>query len=59
MAGLDPAIHVFAAAVKEGVDARVKPGDDEEGGVAFPASASCDHDNLSWRPPLHFLHRII
>jgi hypothetical protein len=30
MAGLDPAIHVFAAAVKERVDARVKPGHDEE-----------------------------
>jgi hypothetical protein len=26
MAGLDPAIHVFS---KEGVDARVKPGHDE------------------------------
>jgi hypothetical protein len=29
MAGLDPAIHVFAAALKEDVDARVKPGHDE------------------------------
>jgi len=28
MAGLDPAIHVFLE-VKEGVDARVKPGHDE------------------------------
>src|SRR5262249_49618772 len=29
MAGLVPAIHVFASAMKEGVDARVKPGHDE------------------------------
>jgi hypothetical protein len=30
MAGLDPAIHVFACARKKVVDARVKPGHDEE-----------------------------
>jgi hypothetical protein len=29
MAGFDPAIHVLAK-TKEGVDARVKPGHDEE-----------------------------
>jgi hypothetical protein len=29
MAGLDPAIHVFVAATKQVVDARVKPGHDE------------------------------
>jgi hypothetical protein len=29
MAGLDPAIHVFFAAGKQDVDARVKPGHDE------------------------------
>jgi hypothetical protein len=29
MAGLDPAIHVLASA-KKGVDARVKPGHDEQ-----------------------------
>jgi hypothetical protein len=29
MAGLDPAIHVFAAPEKKDVDARVKPGHDE------------------------------
>jgi hypothetical protein len=28
MAGLDPAIHVFAATMKEDVDARDKPGHD-------------------------------
>jgi len=30
MAGLVPAIHVFRAAGKEGVDARDKPGHDEK-----------------------------
>jgi hypothetical protein len=30
MAGLVPAIHVFGATTKEDVDARVKPGHDEE-----------------------------
>ena len=30
MAGLDPAIHVFAAAGREDVDARDKPGHDEQ-----------------------------
>jgi hypothetical protein len=30
MAGLDPAIHVFLAVVAEDVDARDKPGHDEE-----------------------------
>ena len=29
MAGLDPAIHVFVASRKKGVDARVKPGHDD------------------------------
>jgi hypothetical protein len=29
MAGLDPAIHVFAGDKKKVVDARVKPGHDE------------------------------
>jgi len=29
MAGLDPAVHVFAESWKEDVDARVKPGHDE------------------------------
>jgi hypothetical protein len=29
MAGLDPAIHVFAGPKKKDVDARVKPGHDE------------------------------
>jgi hypothetical protein len=29
MAGLVPAIHVFAASTKKGVDARDKPGHDE------------------------------
>jgi hypothetical protein len=33
MAGLDPAIHVFAAIRKEDVDHRDKPGDDQ---VAVP-----------------------
>lgn len=30
MAGLDPAIHVFLAAVKKDVDARLKAGHDVE-----------------------------
>jgi hypothetical protein len=30
MAGLDPAIHVFGASGKQDVDARDKPGHDEE-----------------------------
>jgi hypothetical protein len=30
MAGLDPAIHVFATALKKDVDARDKPGHDVE-----------------------------
>jgi hypothetical protein len=29
MVGLDPAIHVFLAAIKQVVDARDKPGHDE------------------------------
>ena len=29
MAGLDPAIHVFVATIKEDVDARLKAGHDE------------------------------
>jgi hypothetical protein len=33
MAGLDPAIHVFVAAKKLVVDARVKPGHDAERGL--------------------------
>ena len=37
MAGLDPAIHVLATS-KKGVDARVKPGHDEENAnVAYGA----------------------
>jgi hypothetical protein len=39
MAGLDPAIHVFVAAEKQVVDARVKPA----------------HDELKkWTPPSYF-----
>jgi hypothetical protein len=30
MAGLDPAIHVFLIAARKNVDARDKPGHDEE-----------------------------
>jgi hypothetical protein len=33
MAGLVPAIHIFEAISKKGVDARVKPGHDERGSV--------------------------
>jgi hypothetical protein len=36
MAGLVPAIHVFFAAIKQDMDARDKPGHDEEEFVAFP-----------------------
>jgi hypothetical protein len=35
MDGLVPAIHVFAATEKEGVDARDKPGHDEAIGVGL------------------------
>jgi hypothetical protein len=38
MAGLVPAIHVFGAARKEVVDARVKPGHD--GGESYSYSAA-------------------
>jgi hypothetical protein len=38
MAGLDPAIHVFVSA-KEDVDARVKPGHDEELEYGIPVDS--------------------
>jgi hypothetical protein len=38
MAGLVPAIHVFATARKEDVDARVKPGHDGERGTNHSAA---------------------
>jgi hypothetical protein len=34
MAGLDPAIHVFGAWMKQGVDARHEAGHDERQGLA-------------------------
>jgi hypothetical protein len=37
MAGLDPAIHVFIDTSKKVVDARVKPGHDEERTKRRPA----------------------
>jgi hypothetical protein len=52
MAGLVPAIHVFARATREDVDARAKPGHDggEPGAICFNiviASASEAIQNLS------------
>ena len=35
MAGLDPAIHVFGAAGRKNVDARDKPGHDEQESPIF------------------------
>jgi hypothetical protein len=40
MAGLDPAIHVFAHTAKEDVDARHKAGHDELGGPLVAGTAS-------------------
>src|SRR5215475_9864346 len=51
MAGLDPAIHVFFAANKQDVDARVKPGHDESREVACIKSNSYAASNQNQKRP--------
>ena len=53
MAGLVPAIHVFASA-KEGVDARVKPGHDDRIRVYSAARLAALENFFSTRSRLSF-----
>jgi hypothetical protein len=58
MAGLVPAIHVFAASKREGVDARHKAGHDEAGGLRMAGPANSPSPNARNPAKLEKLRRL-